>query len=67
MHAGKTNLLSVGSSLTFDLNGIIYIGWPVSLGATYSYSGLADYNNIKSQTGIDMSPHHVGFVFNTSF
>ena len=67
MHAGKTNLLSVGTSLTFDLNGFIYIGWPVSFGATYSYSGLADYNIVKSQTGIDMSPHHVGFVFNTSF
>ena len=65
--AGKTNLVSVGSALTLDLNGIIWIGWPVSVGATYSYSGLADYNIVKSQTGIDMNPHHVGFVFNVSF
>ena len=65
--AGKTNLISVGSALTFDLNGIIWIGWPVSVGATYSYSGLADYNLIKSQSGLDMDPHHVGFVFNVSF
>jgi hypothetical protein len=65
--AGKSDLLSVGSALTFDLNGIIWIGWPVSVGATYSYSGLADYNLIKSQSGLDMDPHHVGFVFNVSF
>ena len=65
--AGKTNLVSVGSALTLDLNGIIWIRWPVSVGATYSYSGLADYNIVKSQTGIDMNPHHVGFVFNVSF
>ena len=67
MRAGNTNLLSVGSALTLDLNGIIWIGWPVSIGATYSYSGLADYNMIKSQTGLDMNPHHVGAVFNVSF
>ena len=67
MRAGKTNLLSVGSALTLDLNGLIWIGWPVSIGATYSYSGLADYNLVKSQTGLDMSPHHVGAVFNVSF
>ena len=65
--AGNTNLLSVGSALTVDLNGLIWIAWPVSVGATYSYSGLADYNIVKSQTGIDMDPHHVGFVFNVSF
>ena len=65
--AGQTNLLSVGSALTLDLSGIIWIGWPASVGATYSYNGLADFNLVKSQTGIDMNPHHVGFVFNVSF
>jgi hypothetical protein len=67
MRAGKTNLLSVGSALTFDLSSIVWISWPVSVGATYSYSGLADYNLVKSQTGLEMSPHHVGAVFNVSF
>jgi hypothetical protein len=65
--AGKTNLMSVGSALTFDLNGLIWIGWPVSIGATYSYNGLADYNAVKASTGLDMDLHHVGFVFNVSF
>ena len=65
--AGQTDLLSVGSALTFDLNGLIWIGWPVSIGATYSYNGLADYNAVKASTGLDMDPHHVGFVFNVSF
>ncbi len=67
MRAGTTDLLSVGSALTFDLSGIIWIEWPISVGATYSYSGLADYNIVKSQTGLNMSPHHVGAVFNVSF
>ena len=65
--AGTTNLLSVGSALTVDLSGLLWIAWPVSVGATYSYSGLADYNLIKSQTGLNMSPHHIGAVFNVSF
>jgi hypothetical protein len=67
MRAGTTDLVSVGSALTLDLNGLIWIGWPVSVGATYSYSGLADYNLVKSQTGLDMSPHYIGAVFNVSF
>lgn len=65
--AGQINLMSVGSALTFDLNGLIWIGWPVSIGATYSYNGLADYNALKSSTGLDMDLHYVGFVFNVSF
>lgn len=65
--AGNTDLFSVGSALTLDLNGIIWIDWPVSIGATYSYSGIGDYNLIKLQTGTDMKPHHFGFIFNVSF
>jgi hypothetical protein len=65
--AGQTNLMSVGSALTIDLNGIVWINWPASVGATYSYNGLADYNMIKSSTGLDMDLHHVGFIFNVSF
>lgn len=65
--AGNTDLLSVGSALTLDLNGLIWIRWPASIGATYSYNGLGDYNLIKSSTGIDMKLHHVGFIFNVSF
>ena len=60
-------LMSVGTSLTLDLNGIIWIGWPVSIGATYSYNGLLDYTNIKNSYGIEMDKNHVGFVFNVSF
>lgn len=67
MRAGTTDLVSVGSALTFDLNSLIWIGWPVSVGATYSYSGLADYDLVKSQTGLDMNPHYVGAIFNVSF
>ena len=65
--AGQTDLLSVGSALTFDLTGLLCIRWPASIGATYSYNGLGDYNMIKSSTGLDMDLHHVGFIFNVSF
>ena len=64
---GNYNLLSVGSSLTFDLNGLIWIGWPVSIGATYSYNNLCDFSQIHKATGIEMDKNHVGFVFNVSF
>ena len=67
MTTGTLNLASVGTSLTLDLNGMLHIKWPLSIGATYSYSGIADYNQIRSQTGLDMSPHHVGAIFNISF
>lgn len=67
MRAGKTDLLSVGSALTIDMSGVLWVEWPLSVGVTYSYSGLADYNLVKSQTGLDMNPHHVGAVFNISF
>lgn len=66
-HAGQTNLLSVGSAFTFDLNGIIWISWPVSIGVTYSYNGLADFNILKSHTGLEMDTNHAGFIFNVSF
>lgn len=65
--AGQTNLMSVGSALTFDLNGLLWFNWPVSIGATYSYNGLADYNTVKASTGLDMDLHHAGFIFNVSF
>ena len=67
MHADTAKLISVGSALTIDLSGILRIEWPVSIGATYSYSGLADYNIVKSKTGLDMSPNHIGAIFNVSF
>ena len=60
-------LMSVGTSLTMDLNGILWIGWPVSIGATYSYNGLLDYTNVKKSYGMEMDRNHVGFIFNVSF
>ena len=65
--AKDIRLMSVGTSLTFDLNSIIWIGWPVSIGATYSYNGLCDFNQIRNSTGIEMKKNHVGFIFNVSF
>ena len=65
--ARNLGLMSVGTSLTVDLNGIIWIGWPVSIGASYSYNGLCDFNRVGKMTGIEMDKNHVGFIFNVSF
>lgn len=65
--AGEMNFMSAGADLVLDLNGIIWIGWPVSMGVTYSYSGMADFNTVSMQSGIDMNRHHAGFIFNVSF
>lgn len=65
--AHDQRLCSVGSDLVFDLNSILWLGWPVSLGVSYSYNGLADFTAIKNESGVDMDRNHVGFVFNVTF
>ena len=63
---GKYNLMSAGTSLVFDLNGLIWIKWPVSIGASFSYNNLGDYRNIQNNMGITMKKHSVDFIFNVS-
>lgn len=65
--AGDLKLMSTGVDMVFDLNSILWLGWPVSVGTTYSYSDLADFNIINQQSGIQSNAHHLGFVFNVSF
>ena len=65
----KTGLFSVGTEFVFDLNSILWLRWPCSIGATYSWNGglgqpLRAFEEIY-QTNIDRN--HVGFVFNVSF
>ena len=63
----KVGLFSAGTSLTLDLNGLIWIKWPCSAGISYSYNGGPSYNAIQEAYGITIGRHHVGPVFNVSF
>ena len=63
----KVGLFSVGSALTIDLNGLIWINWPCSAGISYSYNGGPSYNAFQEAYGITIGRHYVGPVFNVSF
>ena len=63
----KVGLFSVGSALTLDLNGLIWINWPCSAGLSYSYNGGPSYNSFQEAYGIPLGRHYVGPVFNVSF
>lgn len=61
-------LFSVGASLTFDLESILFLTWPCSVGVTYSYNGGFNNSiNEFNETGIEIGHHFVGPVFNVSF
>lgn len=64
----KPKLFSVGASLTFDLQSIIFLTWPCSVGVSYSYNG--GFNNSLNEfkeAGIEIGRHFVGPVFSVSF
>ena len=65
--AGKDQLYSAGCDLTFDLNSILWLGWPCSVGVTYSYNGGKSFDSLKASTGIHIGRHFVGPTFNVSF
>ena len=72
MFIGRNNpieagLFSVGSALTVDLNGLIWIKWPCSAGISYSYNGGPSYNTMQEAFGTTIGRHYVGPVFNVSF
>ena len=67
MWAGKDQLYSAGCDLTCDLNSIFWLGWPCSVGVTYSYNGGPSFESLKTATGINMGRHFVGPTFNVSF
>ena len=63
----KAGLFSAGSSLTMDINGLLWIKWPVSAGISYSYNGGPSYNTLQEAFGTTIGRHYVGPVFNVSF
>ena len=67
MKVGNKSLNSIGTELLFDLNRALWIEWPCSIGATYSYNTGSGFKSIMSESGINMDRNHWGFVFNVSF
>ncbi len=67
MPAGGWNLYSAGCDLTFDLNSILWLGWPCSVGVTYSYNGSPRFFELQQNSGINIGHHFVGPTFNVSF
>ena len=63
----KSGLFSAGTSLVFDLNGILWINWPCSAGISYSFNGGPSYKSLQEAYGITIGRHYVGPVFNVSF
>ena len=67
MFAGPDQLYSAGCDLTFDLNSLLWLGWPCSVGVTYSYNGGPSFNSLTETSGIYLGHHYVGPTFNVSF
>ena len=66
---GKNVLWSAGADLVLDIESIITIEFPISLGVTYSYNGGFNgyYDTLHNESGITLGRHFVGPVFNVTF
>ena len=68
---GGNGLYSAGAALTLDLNSILWLGWPVSVGVTGSYNGgtglYKDFSALSKELGIPASRWYFGPTFNVSF
>ena len=64
-------LYSYGTALTLDLNSILWLGWPVSVGITGSINGgTGSYRNLnaaREELGVNMDRWFIGPTFNVSF
>ena len=65
----KPSLFSAGASLTFNLESIVFLTWPCSVGVTYSYNGGFNgaFQTLGEKAGIEIGRHFVGPVFSVSF
>ena len=64
---GGSTLFSAGAELGLGLNSILALGWPCTIGVTYSYNGGSGYSRFASESGITLGHHYVGPTFNVSF
>lgn len=65
--AGNYNLMSFGADAVLDMQSILTLEWPCSIGITYSYATGPSFNRVISDSGIKPGHHFVGPVFNVSF
>lgn len=61
----KTGLWSAGLDLTADLQAIITLEWPCSVGLSFSWNGGSAWNQLDP--AINMNKWFLGPVFNVSF
>ena len=62
---GRSGLWSAGLDLTADLQAIITLEWPCSIGLSFSWNGGSAWNNLSEK--IEMDKWFLGPVFNVSF
>ena len=65
--AGGYGLFSAGAELILDMNSILALEWPCSMGLTYSYNGGNGFEALSKQSGISLNRYYVGPTFNVSF
>ena len=63
------SLFSAGLSVTFNLETLVWIEWPCSIGVTASYNGSLNgsFNAISAMTGLQLSRFYIGPIFSVSF
>lgn len=59
-------LYSAGCDLNFDLNSLLWLGWPCSVGVTFSYNGGPSFSGLN-EIGLNLGRTYVGPTFNVSF
>jgi hypothetical protein len=63
---GKEGLWSAGLDLTADLQAIVTLEWPCSVGVTFSWNGGSAWDRLANN-GISMDKWYLGPIFNVTF
>ena len=63
---GKEGLWSAGLDLTADLQAIVTLEWPCSVGVTFSWNGGSAWDRLTNN-GISMDKWYLGPIFNVTF
>ena len=64
---GEGNLWSAGTELALDLNSILTLGWPCSIGLSASYNGGPALQSISEASGIEIARWKFTPTFNVTF
>lgn len=61
------NLWSAGVETALDLNSILTLGWPCSMGISASYNGGSALRSLAQESGIAIDRFNIGPTFNVTF